>query len=160
MTDKSQPILEYDNFKLSFRTENGLLTAVDRISFKVMPGEIMGLVGESGCGKSVTSLSAMRLLPNTANYEGEIRFQGRNVLDYSSKELEKMRGNKVAMIFQEPMTALNPAFKIGDQLSEVFITHQEMDKSQALEESIKMLEKVGKANCQAYQQLFFNRSEK
>lgn len=143
MSDISQPVLEYENFKLSFKTESGFLTAVDNISFKVMPGEIMGLVGESGCGKSVTSLSAMKLLPKTASYEGAIKYRGKNILTASTKELEDLRGNKIAMIFQEPMTALNPSFKIGDQLSEVFITHQEMNKEQALAESVKMLQKVG-----------------
>jgi peptide/nickel transport system ATP-binding protein len=143
MTASNQPILEYKDFKLSFRTENGTLTAVDRINFKVMPGQIMGLVGESGCGKSVTSLSAMKLLPKVAVYGGAINFQGKNILEASSKELESIRGNKIAMIFQEPMTALNPAFRIGDQLSEVFITHQGMTKEQALSESVVMLKKVG-----------------
>ena len=143
MDSSNEPILEYKDFKLSFKTENGVLTAVDRISFKVMPGQIMGLVGESGCGKSVTSLSAMKLLPKTAIYEGAINFQGQNILEASSKSLEKLRGNKIAMIFQEPMTALNPAFRIGDQLSEVFITHQDMTKDQALSESVEMLRKVG-----------------
>lgn len=143
MTGHSQPVLEYKNFKLDFKVETGRVTAVDGISFKVLPGQIMGLVGESGCGKSVTSLSALRLLPKTAEYSGEINFQGENILEFSQDSLEKIRGNKIAMIFQEPMTALNPAFKIGDQISEVFINHQAMSKNEALQESIKLLEKVG-----------------
>lgn len=143
IVNSERAILNFENFKLSFKTELGYLTAVDNVSFKVMPGEIMGLVGESGCGKSVTSLSAMKLLPSTAKFEGKILFKGQNIIDLPKKELENIRGNKIAMIFQEPMTALNPAFKIGDQLAEVFIAHEGMSNAEAWAEAVKMLEKVG-----------------
>lgn len=139
----TEPILEYEDFKISFQTEAGLLTAVDGMNLKIMPGEIMGLVGESGCGKSVTSLSAMKLLPKAARFEGRVKYKGRDILSMTSSELEQLRGNNIAMIFQEPMTALNPAFKIGDQLAEVFETHQKMNKKDALLASIEMLHKVG-----------------
>ena len=139
----SIPLFEFKNLKISFRTEEGWVTAVDDISFSIEKGKTMGLVGESGCGKSVTSLASLKLLPASAKIEGEVLYNGKNLLNYSENDLCSIRGNKIAMIFQEPMTALNPAFTIGDQLSESFITHQKLDDAEAKKSSIEMLKKVG-----------------
>lgn len=139
----SVPLFEFKDLKISFQTETGLVTAVDGVSFTIEKGKTMGLVGESGCGKSVTSLAAMRLLPSTAKIEGEILYNGKNILNMSENALCDLRGNKIAMIFQEPMTALNPAFTIGNQLSETFILHQNLSKREAWQRSIEMLRKVG-----------------
>lgn len=139
----SIPLLEYKNLKISFRTEEGWVTAVDGISFTIEKGKTMGLVGESGCGKSVTSLASLNLLPSSAKIEGEVLYNGKNLLKLSESEWCSIRGNKIAMIFQEPMTALNPAFTIGDQLSESFITHQKLGLVEAKASSIEMLKKVG-----------------
>ncbi len=137
------PLFEFRNLKVSFRTETGYVTAVDGLSLTLEKGKTMGLVGESGCGKSVTSLAALRLLPSTAKLEGEILYKGKNLLAASEKELCQIRGNKIAMIFQEPMTALNPAFTIGNQLAECFSIHQGLDPEKSRMESIEMLKKVG-----------------
>lgn len=139
----SPAVLEYKSFNLSFQGEYDLLRAVEGIDLTVKAGEIMGLVGESGCGKSVTSLSAMRLLPKTARFGGKILYRGKNILEMNAKDLESLRGNNIAMIFQEPMTALNPAFRIGDQIEEAIMTHQGLNKSEAFKEAVSMLEKVG-----------------
>jgi len=139
----SVPLFEFKDLKVSFQTEQGMVTAVDGVSFTIEKGKTMGLVGESGCGKSVTSLAALRLLPRTAKIEGQILYQGENLLEYTEKQLCNLRGNKIAMIFQEPMTALNPAFTIGNQLSETFILHQELTPHDAWQKSIEMLAKVG-----------------
>jgi oligopeptide/dipeptide ABC transporter ATP-binding protein len=139
----SIPLLEYKNLKISFRTEEGWVTAVDGISFTIEKGKTMGLVGESGCGKSVTSLASLNLLPSSAKIEGEVLYNGKNLLKLTESEWCSIRGNKIAMIFQEPMTALNPAFTIGDQLSESFITHQKLSVVEAKASSIEMLKKVG-----------------
>lgn len=140
---QSPPLFEFKNLKVSFRTETGYVTAVDGVSFAIEKGKTMGLVGESGCGKSVTSLAALKLLPGTAKIEGEILYKGRNLLSVSESELCNIRGNKIAMIFQEPMTALNPAFNIGNQLGECFVIHQGLSPQKAREQSIEMLKKVG-----------------
>jgi len=140
---QSPPLFEFKHLKVSFRTETGYVTAVDGVSFTIEKGKTMGLVGESGCGKSVTSLAALRLLPGTAKIEGEILYKGKNLLSASESELCDIRGNKIAMIFQEPMTALNPAFTIGNQLGECFAIHQGLNPEKSREQSIEMLKKVG-----------------
>lgn len=137
-------LLEVKNLKTYFKTEDGVVPSVNGVSFSVEKGETLAIVGESGCGKSVTSLSIMGLIaPPGEVVGGEILFEGKNLLALSKKELRMLRGNKLSMIFQEPMTSLNPVFTIGNQLGEVFCLHQKLDKQQARLKSIEMLERVG-----------------
>ena len=140
-----EPVLEVKNLKTSFRTEAGELIAVDDVSFSVSPGQTIGIVGESGCGKSVTSLSIMGLIPNPPGkiIGGEIFFKGKNLLKLSAGEMRKIRGNEISMIFQEPMTSLNPVFTIGNQIMESVVLHQKLSKAQAREKAIEMLKLVG-----------------
>ncbi|MHB1652591.1 MAG: ABC transporter ATP-binding protein [Desulfitobacteriaceae bacterium] len=140
----SQELLEVEGLKTSFYTENGLLTAIDDVSFTVNSGETLGIVGESGCGKSVTALSIMRLFdPRNAITEGIVKFDNMDILNSSEEEMEKIRGQKISMIFQDPMTSLNPVFKIGDQLMEALVIHQKLSKQEALHKAIEMLRLVG-----------------
>lgn len=139
-----KPILSVDNISVQFKKKKKTLTAVENISFDVKPGEILGIVGESGCGKSVTSLAIMRLLASNAFVsEGRILFEGQDILMLSEKEMCDFRGNKISMIFQDPMTALNPTVSIGKQLIEPFIIHQGYSKKEAWNQAIEMLRKVG-----------------
>ena len=119
-TNSKQPLLDVQNLKTYFFTEDGVVKAVDGVDFTVYPGEVMGLVGESGCGKSVTSLSIMRLIGIPGKVmDGEILFEGRDLLKFSEAEMVDMRGNRISMIFQQPQSSLNPVFKVGDQVAEV-----------------------------------------
>lgn len=141
-----QRLLEVKNLRTYFFTEDGVVPAVDGVNFHINAGETLGVVGESGCGKSVTSISILRLVPNVSGkiMEGsEILFQGKDLLKLTEKEMRQIRGNDISMIFQEPMTSLNPVMKIGKQLSEVLILHQNKTKQEALEISIEMLGLVG-----------------
>jgi oligopeptide/dipeptide ABC transporter ATP-binding protein len=137
--------LEVKNLKTVFNTDRGEVTAVDNVSFTIRDGEILGLVGESGSGKSVTSLSVMQLIPNPPGKiaGGEILFKGENLLGKSKEEMRKVRGNKISMIFQEPMTSLNPVYTIGNQLAEAFTSHSNISKEEALKKSIELLGLVG-----------------
>jgi len=139
------PVLEVKNLKTAFKTDDGVLVAVDDVSFSVMAGQTVGVVGESGCGKSVTSLSIMRLIPDPPGkiIGGEILFKGKNLLNLSLEEMRKIRGNEISMIFQEPMTSLNPVFTIGNQIMESVILHQKLSKKEAKEKAIEMLRLVG-----------------
>ena len=129
MINDNKPLLEVKGLKTYFYTEDGVVRAVDGVSFEVYPGEVLGLVGESGCGKSVTSLSIMRLISKPGRIdEGEILLDGENLLKLPEEEMIKVRGNRISMIFQQPQTALNPVFKVGDQLSEVLDVHQDLGK--------------------------------
>ena len=138
-------ILEVRNLQTSFTTERGVLKAVDDVSFELSAGKTLGVVGESGCGKSVTSLSIMRLIPNPPGKitGGEILYKGRDLLRLSAEEMRKIRGNEISMIFQEPMTSLNPVFTIGNQLMEAILLHQDLSKSEALNKAVEMLRLVG-----------------
>ncbi len=139
-------LLEVKNLKTGFKTENDVMMAVDDVSFQVEKGKTLGIVGESGCGKSVTSLSIMRLIPNPPGkiYEGEILFNGESLLALSEKKMRSVRGNHISMIFQEPMTSLNPVFTVGDQISEAIKLHMKgLTKSQIHEKTIEMLQLVG-----------------
>lgn len=137
---KEQILLEVDNLKTMFSTEKGQVTAVDKVSFHVNVGETVGLVGESGCGKSVTSESIMRLLnENTTKYSGEIRYKGKNLLTLSKEQMRAIRGNEISMIFQDPMTSLNPVYTIGNQLAESIMIHQKLSKQKAYEKAVEML---------------------
>ncbi len=139
----SQPVLSVRNLTTAFRTDGSWRPVVRNVSFDVSAGETLAIVGESGSGKSVTSLSVMRLLaPKSSRIEGEVVLNGRNLLDLSEKAMRGVRGNEVSMIFQEPMTSLNPIFTIGRQISEVLTRHKGMTKSAARAETIRMLERV------------------
>ena len=131
-----------------FKTTGGQLKAVSDVSFKMAPGETLGIVGESGCGKSVVSLSIMGLIPNPPGEikNGNIRFGNKNLLKLSQKEMQAIRGNEIAMIFQEPMTSLNPIHTCGSQIMEPLVLHGLMKKEKAISESLELLSKVGIRN--------------
>ena len=140
------PILEVSNLEVEFAVDDGKIKVLDGVSFKVAPGQTLGIVGESGCGKSVTSLAIMGLLPRPHGQvvAGSIRFQGEELLTMQPDQMYKVRGNRISMIFQEPMTALNPVQTVGDQLMEVFSLHRpDFSKAQRKEAAIAMLQKVG-----------------
>ena len=137
-------LLEVDHLKVCFKTENGEFAAVDGVSFSVEAGRTLGIVGESGCGKSVTSLSIMGLLPKGQGRVagGSIKFDGVDLATLSVEQMRKLRGNRIAMIFQEPMSSLNPAFTIGHQLMESILCHRTLTQAQAREQAIEMLRRV------------------
>jgi oligopeptide/dipeptide ABC transporter ATP-binding protein len=139
------PLLDIRRLRTHFKTPQGTVRAVDDVSLTVAAGEVLGIVGESGCGKSVLSLSILRLLPMPPAIfaGGQILFDGQDLLKASTEEIRRIRGNRISMIFQEPMSALNPVFTIGNQLAEVFRVHQSLDKTEALEKAVTMLETVG-----------------
>jgi len=137
------PLLDVQNLETQFQLEDGVVRAVDRVSFRVDAGETVGLVGESGCGKSVTALSIMRLVAAPGRVAGgRILFHGTDLLALREDEMRKIRGNEIAMIFQEPMTSLNPVFTIGDQIAEAIQLHQKKSRKEAMEEAAAMLDKV------------------
>ena len=137
-------LLEVKNLKTSFRTHIGDVQAVRGVSFHLDKGEALGIVGESGCGKSVTMMSIMRLLADNAMIDSDaIIFNGQDISDPTEKEMQEIRGNEMAMIFQDPMTSLNPLFTVGDQLTEHLIKHKKISKKEANELAIKMLDMVG-----------------
>lgn len=139
-------ILKVQNLVTSFNTESGRIRAIDNISFELKEKQILGIVGESGCGKSVTALSIMRLLPKPSGIieSGSVLFNGSDIVDLPAEEMHHVRGNRISMIFQEPMTALNPVHKIGIQLGEIFSLHfPDMPKENIRKESIELLQKVG-----------------
>lgn len=142
--NKSVPVLEVRDLKTYFHTRDGVVRAVDGVSFKVNAGETLAVVGESGCGKSVTSLSILRLIasPPGRNEGGEILFQGEDLLKASEARMRDIRGNKISMIFQEPMTSLNPVLTIGKQISEVLVLHQNMTEAQAKAKAVDLLKLV------------------
>ena len=141
--DTSESVLSISDLKISFSTEDGVVEAVKGIGFDVAPGEILAIVGESGSGKSVTSMSVPGLLPKTAQIDGERRLGAVDLSHMTSKELRKHRGNDVAMIFQEPMTALNPMYTVGWQIREALLAHQNISKQAANERAIELLDMVG-----------------
>ena len=140
-----EKLIEIKNLKTYFYTEAGTVKAVEDVSFDILKGEVLGIVGESGSGKSVTSLSINRLIPNPPGeiVNGEILYNGMNLLDLSYEDMRNYRGNDIAMIFQEPMTSLNPVMKIGKQMNEVLIKHKNLSVEQATEKSIEILTAVG-----------------
>ena len=149
--EPATPILQIENLKAHFHTRRGIVKAVDGVSFTVRRGETLGIVGESGSGKSVTQLSYLRLLPEPPLkiMGGRALFHGRNLLEMSPPELRGLRGNKIAMIFQEPMTSLNPYLKIGTQLVEPLCVHLKMSKKAAWKEAAGALERVGIARAES-----------
>ncbi|WP_027410687.1 ABC transporter ATP-binding protein [Anoxybacteroides tepidamans] len=146
-----QRVLEVKGLKTSFFTDDGEIPAVDDIDFYIDEGEILGVVGESGCGKSVTSLSIMGLLPKGIGkvVGGEILFRGENLVHATEKRMKEIRGNEIAMIFQEPMTSLNPLFTIGNQLIEAIRIHTDLNKKEARLRAIEMLKLVGLPRAEA-----------
>jgi peptide/nickel transport system ATP-binding protein len=143
-SNNNQPLLDIQNLKTYFYTEDGIVKAVDGVDFSVYPGEVMGLVGESGCGKSVTSLSIMRLIGIPGKIiDGEIFFEGRDLLKLSEAEMVDMRGNRISMVFQQPQSSLNPVFKVADQVAEVLQIHQNMGREESWEKAVDLLRLVG-----------------
>ncbi|MCE7792655.1 ABC transporter ATP-binding protein [Salipaludibacillus sp. CUR1] len=137
-------IIDVNELQTSFFTSKGEVKAVDGVSFDVPSGKTLGIVGESGSGKSITSLSIMRLLEDPGKIKGgKITFQGEDLLSKSESEMRRIRGNRISMIFQEPMTSLNPVFTIGDQIAESYMIHEGLSKKEALKKSLGMLELVG-----------------
>jgi peptide/nickel transport system ATP-binding protein len=139
------PLLQVRGLKTYFRTEAGIAKAVDGVDLDIFAGEVVGLVGESGSGKSVTALSILRLIPDPPGkiVEGSIIYKGQDLLKLSWEQIRDIRGNEISMIFQEPMTSLNPVFTIGSQLMEVVLEHERVSKKEAFDRSVEMLELVG-----------------
>ncbi len=141
----AEKLVDIIDLKTYFYTEDGVVRAIDGVTFHINKGETLGVVGESGCGKSVTSLSIMRLIPDPPGkiVEGQILFEGEDLLKKSEAAMRKIRGNDISMIFQEPMTSLNPVYTVGSQISEAIELHQGLDRKAALEKAVEMLRLVG-----------------
>src|SRR5699024_5878030 len=141
----SEPILQMKNLEIDFKTYAGTVKAVRKVSFDVFQGETLAIVGESGSGKSVTNQAIMKLLPQPpAIYAGgEVLFGGSNLLEKSEKQMEKIRGNEISMIFQDPMTSLNPTMKIGRQITEVMLKHKKMSSGDAKKRALELMNLVG-----------------
>lgn len=139
-----KPLLTIENLKTYYYTDDGVVKAVDGVDFEVYPGEVLGLVGESGCGKSVTSLSVMRLVELPGRIvEGKIFFEDKNLLDLPEQQMAQVRGNKISMIFQQPQSSLNPVFTVGDQISEVLQIHSKLNKQELAKRAVELLSLVG-----------------
>lgn len=138
-------ILDVKNLSTTFRTERGPLKAIDGINFQVYKGEILGIVGESGCGKSVTSQSVMRLYDEkyTASYQGEVLLEGQDLMKIPYKKMQEIRGKKISMVFQDALSSLNPVFTVGNQICEPLRIHQKLSKKEAHEQAVEMLRLVG-----------------
>ncbi len=145
MSATKVPLLQIRNLRTYFQTEAGTAKAVDGVDFDIFPGEVVGLVGESGSGKSVTALSILRLIPDPPGkiVDGSIVYKGRDLLKISWDEIHAVRGKEISMIFQEPMTSLNPVFTIGMQVTEAVLVHEKVSKEEAFRRSVKVLELVG-----------------
>jgi oligopeptide/dipeptide ABC transporter ATP-binding protein len=140
----AEPLLEVKDLKVQFRTEDGVVKAVDGVSFALTQGEVLGIVGESGSGKSVTMMSVLRLIndPNM-RVEGEVIYKGRDVMKLDKHQMQEIRGAEISMIFQDPMTSLNPVYRIGEQIEETILVHQDIDKKAAHRRAIDLLGQVG-----------------
>ncbi len=145
MNEVNDYLVKVNNLKTYFYTEDGVVPAVDNVSMSIKTGETLGVVGESGCGKSVTALSIMRLIqqPPGKILDGEILFKGESILLKKEDEMREIRGDKIAMIFQEPMTSLNPVYMVGDQVAEAIILHQKLSKKDALDKVVQVFNLVG-----------------
>ena len=135
-------LLEVQDLSVRFDTDDGAVHAVDRLSFSLDPGEVLGVVGESGCGKSVSAMSLLQLLPETAHVTGSAEFGGRDLISARASQLREIRGREIAFVFQEPMTSLNPVFRIGNQLAEVLRRHLGLSRAQARTRAIELLDLV------------------
>jgi oligopeptide/dipeptide ABC transporter ATP-binding protein len=142
-TTTDAPLLRVERLSIAFKTDKGPLRAVDDMSYQIRPGKTLGLVGESGCGKSTTALALMGLLPGNATVSGAAQFLDKELFSQSESEWRKVRGDRIAMIFQEPMTALNPVIPIGEQIGETLLLHQGLAPKAARERAIDMLDEVG-----------------
>jgi peptide/nickel transport system ATP-binding protein len=143
-------LIEVNDLKVHFATEDGLVRAVDGVSFTLDRGEVLGIVGESGSGKSVTSMTLLGLTRDkNTRFEGEILYKGRNVLEMREEELQEVRGNEMAMIFQDPMTSLNPVYTIGAQICEAIKVHEQVDKRSSIRRAVELLRQVGIPNPEA-----------
>src|SRR6516225_3399113 len=141
--DGAVPLLEVSELRTHFATDDGEFRAVDGVSFSLFAGRTLGVVGESGCGKSVTALSIMGLVPRPGRIAGgAVRFEGIDLLDLPAARLRELRGNRISMIFQEPMTSLNPAFTVGDQIVEAILRHRRSTREEARSRAIEMLRRV------------------
>jgi peptide/nickel transport system ATP-binding protein/oligopeptide transport system ATP-binding protein len=144
----AERLLEVDGLKVQFATEDGMVHAVDGVDFQLSRGEVLGIVGESGSGKSVTAMTLLGLTKDrNTRFEGEVRYKGRDVLQMSEGELEGVRGNEMSMIFQDPMTSLNPVYTVGAQICEAIRIHERADKNQARRRAIDLLKQVGIPNA-------------
>jgi peptide/nickel transport system ATP-binding protein len=141
------PVLEVKDLSVEFPTDDGIVHAVRGVSFQLHPHNVLGIVGESGSGKSVTSLAIMGLLPRSARIRGEVNYRGRNLVRLSDKEQTGVRGKQIAMIFQDPMTSLNPVYTVGWQLQEAILAHQDVGKTKAWERAVSLLDLVGIPNA-------------
>jgi peptide/nickel transport system ATP-binding protein len=143
----AERLIEVNDLKVHFATEDGLVRAVDGVSFNLDRGEVLGIVGESGSGKSVTSMTLLGLTRDkNTRFEGEVLYKGRNVLAMSEEELQQVRGNEMAMIFQDPMTSLNPVYTVGDQICEAIQVHENVDNQAAVRRAVELLKQVGIPN--------------
>lgn len=135
-------LLDINNLSVSFKTDKGPIKVVSNLSFDIKKAEVFGLVGESGCGKSLTALSILGILPNNASAEGEIIFDNKNLLTLDENEMRRIRGKDISMIFQEPMTSLNPVLTIGYQIAETLVTHFDISKKEAMDRTVELLKAV------------------
>ena len=143
MEEERKKLLEVKDLVVGFNIDNEIVNVIDNVNFSIAKGEVVGLVGESGCGKSITSLSIMRLLPRTSVVsKGQILYQDVDLLQFNEDEISKVRGDEIAMIFQEPMTSLNPVYTIGDQISEMLLLHSNISKKEAMQSAIEKLKLV------------------
>jgi oligopeptide/dipeptide ABC transporter ATP-binding protein len=144
LTAKHTPLLEVSALHTIFNTDDGIVRAVDGVDFHIQKGEILGIVGESGCGKSVTALSIMRLIrPPGKIVSGDIQFHGHSLLSYPEDEMRQMRGQRISMIFQQPQSSLNPVITVGNQLAESFEIHTELEKEERWSKAVELLQRVG-----------------
>ena len=147
--ENTEAVLEVENLTVDFKTEDGIVHAVRGMTYQLMPGEVLGIVGESGSGKSVSTMAIMGLLPRTAKVSGSVRFRGIELVGMHPKQLNEFRGKSIAMIFQDPMTSLNPVHKVGAQIAEAVLVHNECTKKEAWERAVEMLDLVGIPNAKA-----------
>ena len=145
MSGSSEPLLRLENLRTHFKMEGGIAKAVDGVNYSIFPKKTLAVVGESGCGKSVTAMSIMGLIPCPPGIKagGKIWYRDQDLRTYNDEQLRKIRGNEIAMIFQEPMTSLNPVYTVGDQIGEAVRLHQGMSRKDAHDKAIEMLAKVG-----------------
>ena len=150
MATTAEPLLAVDNLKTQFFTQDGVVKAVNGVSFRLMPGETLGIVGESGCGKSITAMSLMRLIPTPPGkiVDGTVIFQGKDILKMSDEQIRSIRGNEIAMVFQDPMTSLNPVLTVNRQISESLELHKGMSKAESLARAVELLKMVGIPNAE------------